>query len=232
MAKNDKRLDKLDAAIQAVRPQPTSVWEAVAVFRQSGELPAHDRLAEDVVHHTLRLPTPVSCREQLLREATSKVAAVREPARFVLRALIQFGFDIGSRNFLDEDMELPAFGSLGLHLMGWPEILVRPPYEEQARRVLRNHEALYRRVAGSEQWLRKVADGTRDFFGSGLLPEDTKLRDLVLGYAEFLTLHASLGGEQDDVVLSAFDVVGTAEGETRERAVEQLQALVRQGRAL
>lgn len=169
---------------------------------------------------------PCDVRRMLFDEAVSTFDVVRDAARAVLRMLASVGVNLTEPFPFNDDIDLPEFGSMGLHLLGWPEILIRPPYEAQATRVLQTHKTVRQRIACIDQWHRKAAESMGTFFQSGALPEDTELRDLVLHFAEFLSLHAILGGEQDDIMLIVFDVVGTTKGEVRERAIEQLQAAV------
>lgn len=230
MAKNGKRLDRLTTAIHSTRPAPGAVNDALSHFLETGELPIHQEAAKSVVKRTLQMPHRVSLREQLLHEATSDLEYVRKPARFVLTALVGAGQNIASRNFLDEDMDHPTCGSVGLHLLGWPEILVRPPYEDQAVRVLLAHEALRRRLAGDDYAIRNFARDARDFMNEGKLPTNARDRSAVISYTEFLALHRILGDEEDAEVLAAFERVGTAPEEERDRAIEALQGLARDGR--
>lgn len=174
---------------------------------------------------------PDDVRRMLFEEACSTFDLVRNAARTVLPMLAQAGIDLTVPFPCNSEIDLPAYGSMGLYLLGWPEILVRPPYEAQATRVLLDHESLRQRIAASDTWTQRVAEGTGEFFRSGALPVDIELRDLVLWHAEFLSLHAILGGEQDDILLAVFDLVGTTKGEARERAIGQLQAVAREERA-
>tara|TARA_R110002072_G_scaffold162687_1_gene314783 strand:+ start:5487 stop:6134 length:648 start_codon:yes stop_codon:yes gene_type:complete len=203
---------------------------ALDAFLETGELPRHQRLARQMVARTLRLPHPRSIRELLLSEATHDDEVVSAAARTVIRLLVASGLDVASRNFLDEDMELPEFGTLGLHLLGWPECLIRAPHEDQALRVLQDLKELRTWTAGHESNVRSRAKSAATFFKTGELPAGPKLRECVLVYGEFLALQKCLGDEQDEGVMQAFDHAATATGDDQEPALRALQAIAAEGR--
>lgn len=178
-----------------------------------------------------KAPRRVPLRELLFDEAVYGSTVTRLAARAALRMLVTAGQEVTRRNFLDEDMELPKFGSLGLHLLGWPECLVRPPYEEQAQRVLQRLDAMRRKAPlGDEGWFQEFAAAAARFFRDGDLPEDELLCEAVLVYGEMLALARTLGGEEDPEVLEAYDEVGRAEAGERQQAIVRLQALAGEGR--
>ena len=203
---------------------------ALGAFLETGQLPKHQGLARQTVVRTLRLPHPRSIRELLLNEATHDDEVVSGAARTVLRLLVASGLDVASRNFLDEDMALPEFGSVGLHLLGWPECLIRSPHEDQALRVLQDLKELRAWIADHESNVRSLAKSAATFFKTGELPKEAKLRESILLYGEFLALQKCLGDEQDEGVLQAFDHAATATGDDEETSLRTLQAMAAEGR--
>lgn len=231
MRRHRKRIDRVDEGIQAVPVTPDAVDAALQRFRNTGELPEHERLAERTIERALRLPRPRSVREMLFHEAVHAAEPARIAARTALRLLVAAGQDVTSRNLLDEDMELPQSGAVGLHLLGWPEVLARPPYEAQAHRLFDRLEAVRRRVATlDERWFERFASAGAAFFRTGELPRDEFLRDAVLVYGEILALGRGLGGEADAEVMAAFAQAAQPDGAERASAIEQLEALAAEGR--
>lgn len=231
MRNSKKRLDKVGSRIEAMPITPAAENDAFERFRATGELPEHQTLAERTIERALHLPQHRPLRELLFHEAVHEWSVVRDAARLVLKLLVAVGQDVTSRNFLDEDMELPEYGSVGLHLLGFPECLVKPPYEDQARRLLGRLAFVRRRVpSGDERWFRSFAKMAARFFNHGELPDVGFERDVVLAYGEFLALGRNLWDEADPDVLAAFDKAARGEGEEREAAIGRLQELAVEGR--
>lgn len=231
MRDRKKRLNKVGRRIEATPITSAAEDAAFERFRETGDLPDHKRLAAHTIERAIQLPRHRPLRETLLQEAIHEFSVVRLAARGVLKLLVSLGQDVTSRNLLDEDMEPPEYGSVAMHLLGWPECIVRPPYEEQARRLLGRLASVRRQVTpGDERWFRRFAATAARFFTRGELTEDEFVRGAVLVYGEFLALCRNIGGQGDPAVLAAFDEAARVAGEMRDAAVERLQELAAEGR--
>ncbi|MBI5853036.1 MAG: hypothetical protein HZB39_18655 [Planctomycetes bacterium] len=171
-------------------------------------------------------------RHVLFDEAVRGEGLVRAAARLVLQTAAQHGADLASFEFL-ADQEVPDHVSLGLHLLGFPECLARPPYVAQAKRLFARFDALQPRIdRGGPGWFGPIERAVLDFRCTGELPEDDLVRDCALAEAEFNALFHLVCGEGDAEVLAAFDEAAGADGEQRAIALERLRELARQGRLL
>jgi len=225
-----RRLDSLERSLKGVRPTPQVVEAATKRFEEKGELPDDGLLAAEVVENILRRRTP-QFRKQIFREAAHELEVVREPARLVLRLLVSAGMDVNDPQCIPYDMPDPEFGTLGLHLLGWPECVAQPPYEAQAKRLFDQLKVIRGRVrTSSEEWFEKLGKALGEFLRQGLLPDEALLREVVLAEGEMFALMANYGGEGDAEVLDAFDAAAKADGEPRQVAIAKLQALASTGR--
>lgn len=231
MGRAAKRLDKIEEKVEGIPITSDALDQAFAQFISTGELPEHERLAHHVLDRTLRASRHRSLREILLHEAVHQMQEIRMAARLVLQLLVGAGRDVLSRDLLDEGMELPAFGSVGLSLLGWPEILIQPPYTRQAKRVIAQLEEIREGVDDpDEEWFERFAALAVRFFKVGELPEDQFLRDAVLAYSEVLSLGRVLGGQEDVEVLEVFDEAAKSKGKAREESLDRLRELAMDGR--
>ncbi len=228
MRNRNKRLSKIHDSVQAMPATPQAVEAALASFQETGKLPDHKELAQRTAEEALRASQLVSIRQALLSEAVGSRPGARNVARLALRLAIRAGFDVTNRNFVDEGMEVPEFGSIGLHLLGWPEILIQPPYEAQAKRAIEKHKTLCASFGRNDFRFRKLAEACSRFSRLGELPEHESLRDAVVAFAEFLALHPILGGEEDAELLAAFDQVAAATDDEKAIALQHLQSLMAQ----
>lgn len=256
MQNHRKRLEKVQTAIAATPLPLEAVRQAFERFRETGELPEHRRLAAAVVVRarngvdlTDESGRPMGLAEAvqalshapsrpddrvmsaLYSEAVCETAIFRDAARAVLVQLAEIGFDVTEPEFAKRGIEidLPKFGTVGLHLLGFPECLAVPPYEEQAKRLFDRFAVLRTRVGSfGKQWFAELARAVEAFRLDGELPEDELLRDVVLADAELVCLIRHWMGQDVAVVMTAL-----AEAQVdpaREGAVARLQELVRDGR--
>ena len=230
MRSHQKRLDKVAQRIESTPATTSTVNRALEQFRETGELPEHQDLAKHTIEAALRLPRPKSIRTMLFHEALSDSQIVRRGARTALKLLVAIGQDIASRNLVDEDSELSKFGSVGMQLLGWPECLITPPYEDQARRVLQRLAAMQNRGNRTETWFSTLASTAAEFFRGGDLPNNDSMREAVLIYGEVLALGRQVGNQADAEVLQAFDDAAQGEGAESSAAVARLQELACAGR--
>ena len=192
----------------------TALKRLVAVSQQmeTGTLPAarHDEI-----------------RRHLYSEALSEEDVVRIPARQLLQLLADCGRDVTRPLYLDEELGLPEYGTVGLHVLGWPQCLVRPPYEEQARRLLHRLAQLRDRVEqGNETWLRSLGEAAFAFLTTGRLPKDGLMMDCVLVDGELYALMEAHAGRDNADLMAAYDQVATARGHRRATAIDNLTDLI------
>lgn len=227
-------------------PLPREVVRAAfEVFRECGELPDEPRLAVAVVRrarHGVELTDAGGSEDALARqlrqllnapprpddavmqalydEAVCESEAARLAARDVLRMLSDLGLDVSEPVFarFGIELEMPAFGPVGLHLLGFPECLVVAPYEEQARRLIERYGVLRMRAGKcSERWFDRLGEAIRTFRTHGELPADALLRDVVLADAELLCLIQHHRGEDVGARMAALQAIAAGSG--REDAV-------------
>lgn len=207
----------------AAGPQPMSVAEAMAM------LPALARELEEAAAGP-QPPDRPPLRSVLFREALRDEGVERQAARLALRIEAGRGGDVASRQFL-ADRGPPEHASLGLHLLGFPKCLAKPPYVGQAQRLFARQAEIRTRLNHHDPaWFEPIADAIRRFRRHGELPDDELVLDCVLADGELLALVAHFGGAGDPEVLAAFDAAANGAEETRAAALARLQKLAREGR--
>jgi hypothetical protein len=138
-----------------------------------------------------RVPLFLSLRERLFHEALSPRECVRLPAHALLRLLVVAGGDVTDPQFLDETMAPPDYGTLGLHLLGWPGRLASPPFTRRAKRLLARFAELRRRIGQAEgARFEELASAVQRFAGAGVVPKDELLRECVAAGGELVELTA------------------------------------------
>ncbi len=256
-----KRLQEVAQQIDAMPIAPAVEKAAFERFRETGELPEHQRLAEVVIQRALRggeargVPQPLdletalrrlneaaagleastprreSVRKLLFYEAVHGSGIVKLAARMVLEALVFIGGDVTAPEFLDEDMELPDFGSVGLHLLGFPEFLVMPPYEEQARRLFDRFADIRDRINHDRrEWFAEFDRAVRRFFKQGEVPNDELMQEAVLANGEYVGLLGHAAGQGNPEAMALYNEVATTAGADRDVAIKKLQAMAAEGR--
>ncbi len=255
-----KRLKKVSTQLDAMPIAPAAEARAFNRFRETGELPEHQRLAKAVIERALRggadcespmaydfkvaiegfkraaeglrdaEPEPEPLRKMLFHEAVYGPKFVSIPARFALRVLVDMGRDVTDPEFIPTDTEIPNWGSVGWHLIGLPERIVKPPYEDQAQRLFERFEDLRKRIDRDDQgWFEDLAVAGVRFLNEGELPENELMCDAVLANGEFMGLLQHHVGHGDAEVMAAFDQVATAQGEARAAAIARVQAMAAEG---
>lgn len=249
------RLQTVARSVDARPIREDLVDAAFLRFRAAGELPEQTRLAEQVVGRALAakaapkrsydeqiahmlamieafhrgelLEPPNRARECLYREAVFGEGVVRDAARIVLRWGAEAGFDVTDEAFL-ADEDLPEFGSLGLHLMGFPKRLLKAPFEVQGRRLLaRLKKVGRRRQRDDATWWNQIQDPLAQFLRGGELPADASLREIVLVAAELETLVRHAAGHDVHELMLAFDAAARCPVPERQPALARLTALLR-----
>ena len=78
---------------------------------------------------------------------------------------------------------------VGLHLIGWPEMFAKPPYEEQAHRLFARFEDLRTRLPrDDEEWMGRLYEAWQQFERDGSLPDDELMGEGALALAEAFEL--------------------------------------------
>lgn len=247
------RLHSVERAVAARPVREELVDEAFERFRDTGELPEQPRWAEQVILRALQpvrpqrtydeqiehmleriaafhrgdyRALPNRARECLYREAVHGECVVRDAARLVLRWAAEAGIDVTDEAFL-ADQDLPDYGSLGLHLMGFPDRLAKAPYEAQARRLFARLAKLRKRMeCRRERWSDAFEGPLAQFLSSGQLPTDASVRDAVLVGAELETLVRHAAGHEVHELMAAFDAAARGPATARSAAVARLSVLI------
>lgn len=248
----DHRLDKVTRRVEAM-PVPTHVVNAaVERLRDFGELPENGRLAAAVVHrvligempqeyvgdkaatirHLVRItvvtePTATPLREVLFDEAVHGPDFVRRFARTALKLAAFRGEDVTAPGFL-ANVQPPEFGTLGMHLVGFPYRFVRPPYERQAERLWDRYAELRRRIDQADDgWMDRFAQAVMTFRSRFELPDDDLLRVAVLADLELQAVLNHGAGRDVRELMELLDRAVMAMGQQREAAIAQVVAFVR-----
>ncbi|MFO1076681.1 MAG: hypothetical protein U1E73_03035 [Planctomycetota bacterium] len=171
--------------------------------------------------------------DELLDEALSKSPQVRAAARVALETLAAIGLDVSEPLFAEHDIEhrLPDHGSVGMHLLGFPEILAREPYREQAERLFQRCADLRERIPHYDpRWPGDLEAATTRFRERGDLPESDLLLDAVLALGELHHLFEQAAGNGDAEALAIFDAAAQGNCPSRQAAVARLAEMARSGR--
>lgn len=172
-------------------------------------------------------PPPVPVRNYLFDEAVYGTGLDRWAARTALVTLVANGEDPTDPGFL-ADCAMPEHGSVGMHLLGFPQRLAKPPYVGQGLRLFARFRRIRARIDYDDpDWLGPLQDATLAFRNTGELPGPGLVRDVVLADAEFCGLLRHWFGQDVSERLAAFDRVARARGDAREVAIAELQRLKR-----
>ena len=214
----------IDKALQPPAPPVRSLAEHAEHFR--GLL---DRLRNSLDGQG-HAPQP-ELRRALFHEAMVDLEPVRIAARFMIQALVRSGRDVTDPDFLPAEVGTPEFGSLALHLMGFPEILVRAPYEDQAQLLIDRLRDVRQAIPEDDpHWTAQVPGACRAFVEDGQVADDPLLREAVMVLVEINALSRCLIGEGDRSVLRAFHRYAQASPNKRATSLRRLQCLARDGR--
>jgi hypothetical protein len=126
----------------------------------------------------------------------------------------------------------PKYGSIGMHVLGYPERLAKPPYVRQARRLFARYDELRERIPRQdERWWEALVDAAVGFETIGELPDDDLIRDVVLADAEMAALWAHKRGRNVRELMALLDCAARRKGEKREDAITAVLEFVRGARA-
>jgi hypothetical protein len=165
-------------------------------------------------------------REALFDEAVHGPEVVRRWARIALRVLVSRGGDVTDHR-LGADRGFPDYGTVGMHVLGYPRRLATAPYEEQGRRLFDRYDEIRRRLdLNPDDDFGPMAEAFLAFEERGELPGDGLLREYVLAEFEIEMLWEHRRGRDVSTVMALLDRVSTATSDEREAAVAEVQRLV------
>jgi hypothetical protein len=229
-----KRLQKMAQRIDAMPISHAVEDAAYERFKETGELSEVQKLARACIDRALNYGHPVRngirlldisrrvlerFKEQIKREpgwepprkmlffeAVYGWKAVRGAARSAIKILVAIGRDVADPDFVPEDMELPDWGGVGMHLLGFPERLAKAPYKRQAARLFRRMDALRQRIDRDDRaWGDAYGEAAVRFLHEGGLPDDDLMVEAVVAYGELMGLVAHYVGVGDAEVMEAYD---------------------------
>lgn len=243
---NRRFLQRLDRVHERLG-SPTVVRElarpAYEVFRKTGVLPDDQEVAHEVVQRVLRgydaFPNtghPVLDRQRavraavetpdrppdpildsLLDEAVWAPDPMRWAARDALRGLAGIGLDVTKPLFAGRDVEEHIRGSVGLTLLGFPDVLYTPPYEERAERLLANFARVRERVGDDDdEWFGAMRAAEIAFAERGEMPPDELQQEAMLALHELDALMRHGVGEDVAGVLALIDGLRNTPGWDRD----------------
>jgi hypothetical protein len=228
------------------------VDQGIEDLRSCGELPVSTRIAAAVVHRVLYgldddrpldraasirrilcmtivegTPAPTPMREHLFDEALYGQGFVRRAARTALKCAAFLDQDVTSPRFLSE-MPPPAFGSVGMRLVGFPERWVRPPYFAQADRLWGRFANLRARISDrTPTWLDQLAEAALRFRSCLQLPDDDLMADAVLADLELEAILAHAHRVDVAGLMAILDRLARASTQRRSAALADLMDLLR-----
>jgi hypothetical protein len=250
----NRRLGRVAEAIGKLPVRSTVLEKAFTLFCETGELPEEQRLADAVCRRALKIeeepaydlatavvrtatrvrmemmsgspkPQEPSVRENLFHEAVFGDGIGKRAARLVLRREVDFGADPTDPSFL-ADKTFPDHGSIGMHLLGYPERLAKPPYVAQAKRLFKRYAELRDRIDHEDRWWWKAMEAALYTFDDyGELPDDELLRDAVLAGEELTALMRHARGHDVSRLMAALEKAARANGPDREAAQLEVAAV-------
>jgi len=238
------RLQAVQRRINRFPYRHDAVDNAYARFLDDGTLPEDCSLSGRVLMRVLkaRKPQPEllqeqlasrplwqpygTTREMLFREACCKLDCVRDLARFMLKCLVEDGYDPTDPEVISPEMEPLDLLPVTVRLLGFPQEYIRPEYQAQWQRVLRQHEELraYQRMA-IDDWDRDAAAALSAFLKHGRMPTESRYLLYVLTIGEQFALGAHCLGKGSEDLVVAYDAVATTTGEERATALHRLGEL-------
>ena len=250
-----KRIQKLERHYGSLPIHHSVVTAAFETFRETGDLPEDAPLAYEVVQRARRgfdcvygpddrvdwsasiqaalnkpQRTADPTMDQLYDEAVWGEGMVRDAARLSLQRMAMRDWDPSLPQFAGRDLEIPDWGAVGIHFIGVPKLLAKPPYEDRAARLLARYAALRDRIPSPDRaWFAALERAVGGFLRHGKLPSDDLLRSTVLADGEFRMLIWNAAGEDVAEPMAALHEVENSVGSQREAAEARLQALANRG---
>jgi hypothetical protein len=244
MRARDKRMGRVQQAIDASPVCPNTLREEYEWFESWGELPDDDHLAYEIVMQALRggktrSPSevtpyrerdqprhqwPPSVRGFLFDEALDANQELRKLARAAIATEVAWGGDVASPGFAARH-GIPTYGCVAMHVSGYPEKLKVAPYDDQATRLFIRQDNVRGRI--NEQpagWFDAFAEAQVQFWTKGQLPGDELLLDTVLVFVELHMLVAHRQGTDVAEEMALLNAIERAEDDERDELLEKLSA--------
>ena len=249
MRATDKRMGRVQQAIDASPICPHTLREEYEWFQGIGELPEDDHVAYEVVMKALqggqegqhgdttpyrereqpREQWPPSVRGFLFDEALDTNQQLRDLARAAIATEVARGGDVESPAFAARH-GIPTYGCVGLHVSGYPQKLKAAPYDEQATRLFIRQDTVRGRI--SEQphsWFDAFGKAMSEFWTDGQLPDDELLLDTVLVFVELHMLVAHRQGTDVAEEMALLDAIARADSSERDELLIKLGAKAEAG---
>ena len=173
---------------------------------------------------------PPTVRAMLFEEALFAHPKIRDLARAQISVEVAYGGDVESPGF-GARHGMPMYGSIAVHMSGWRQRLVRPPYEFQATRLLTRLDGLCGRIPNDDDgWLDAMAEATVRFKMTGELPADDQMAEMVLANVEMDQLIAHKAGKDVAEVMAVLNEVARSEGDAMEAALKRLCEMAKAGK--
>jgi len=179
---------------------------------------------ELIANGKLRQPNG-SAREMLFAEACCEHKAIRNFARFLLRAVVQTGHDPTDPEMIGYELEPDDHAPVCMRLIGYPHDFVRPEYHAQMERVQRQRTRIYEQRPAHEEWDRRARKAVAAFMTKGEVPSDPLLYLYALSVGETFALVGHYYGRGGEDLLAAYEAVATSSGAERAAALERLSKL-------
>jgi hypothetical protein len=252
MRARDRRLGQLRGAISAAPVLPHVLDDAYEGFWMFGELPEEDHVADAVLRKALRgggeQETPsrrgvsinvvlstaaedmMTVREPLFEEALHESAYVRRMARCAIEVEVAYGGNVESPGFAARH-GLPIFGTVGMHVLGYPGKWITPPYEFQGERLFTRWDELRARIdQRNPKWAEPIVEAMVTFRTKGELPKDDVVLGLVLADAELDQFRAHKKGHDVSEAMALFAKAARGEDDEPNEALKALCEMAAAGR--
>lgn len=258
MRPRDNRLVRVRRAIDASPVRSGILNEAYEWFTSFGELSDDDNVAYEVVQKAMRggedAPPndeatlaervrsarltyqqrerpgetwPPTVRALLFDEALFEPEPLRRLARGTIAVEVAYGGDVESPGFASRH-GIPMFGSVAMHVHGWPRNLVTPPYELQAKRLLARLDNVRGRIPQDDpRWFEAQAEATLAFQLRGELPDDDLHLEMLLVDTELGLLAAHKRGKNVEQALRLLDQAAQTTGAELEVCLTKLTELAK-----
>ena len=169
---------------------------------------------------------PPTVRGLLFDEALFEEPGNRKLARAVIATEVAYGGDVESPGFAARH-GIPMYGSVALHVAGWDQTLVRPPYEHQAKCLLARYDNIRGQLDEQVDALNKALAAFRQ---DGQLPDDDVLMNAVLAHIELEALYGHKKGYDVAEVMEVLARVQRRDEKVAEAALRELCDMARAGR--
>ena len=244
MRARDKRMGRVQQAIDASPVCPHALREEYKWFRSFGELPDDDHLAYEIVMQAIRggkarqpsEATPYRERDQprhewppsvrgfLFDEAIDANEQLRNLARAAIATEVAWGGDVESPAF-GARHGIPTYGCVALHVSGHRQKLKIAPYEDQATRLfIRNDNACGRISEQPPRWFDAFGKALAQFWTDGQLPGDELLLDTLLVFVELHMLVAHKQGTDVAEEMALLNAIARTEDDERDELLKELSA--------